>query len=406
MKSFFTFFVLPFCLLFSLSVTAQEDALFHILPTEYTSSPGNGGFLGPLYSGARTCQLLIHEDQLNAIIGQEIQAISWRLPTSASANWPPTDVTVPDYDLWLSPSVAPANRSTTDFSSNVAGPQKQVRIGSLFIPMNSYTFGNTPNDWGPEITFDSLYLYTGGHLLIELRLTGTGSNRSNDAVTTSTSGYDTLFSACWGNGYNANSGSQANFSIVRLTTDDPIPVELTSFAASIIDNSVILEWTTATEINNLGFEIERSINSISETIGFVSGAGSTVEPRYYSYTDKQVAGGTYYYRLKQIDFEGSHNYTDEIEVEVTALDVYTLEQNHPNPFNPSTKIRYSIPQTSNVVIKVFDIIGNEIEILVNREKQTGIYETTWYAENLPSGIYFYQLKAGDFVETKKMVLMK
>jgi hypothetical protein len=85
---------------------------------------------------------------------------------------------------------------------------------------------------------------------------------------------------------------------------------------------------------------------------------------------------------------------------------YKLEQNYPNPFNPTTNIKYSISQTSNVVIKVFDIIGNEIETLVNEEKQTGTYEITWYPENLPSGVYFYQLKAGDFVEKKKMVLMK
>jgi hypothetical protein len=85
---------------------------------------------------------------------------------------------------------------------------------------------------------------------------------------------------------------------------------------------------------------------------------------------------------------------------------FSLEQNYPNPFNPSTKIRYSIPQSSNVIVKVFDFLGNEIKTLVNEQKNTGTYEITWYADNLPSGIYFYKLIAGSFVETKKMLLLK
>jgi len=96
----------------------------------------------------------------------------------------------------------------------------------------------------------------------------------------------------------------------------------------------------------------------------------------------------------------------EEEIKNQLPDQYTLEQNYPNPFNPSTKIRYSIPQSSNVIIKVFDILGNEIETLVNEEKQTGTYNLTWYSKNLPSGVYFYQLRAGSFTETKKMLLLK
>ena len=303
MKTILTFFSV---LLFSLVAFSQEDILYHVVPTDYTSTPGTATFLGPLYTAGRTNQLLIHEDQLVGIVGQEIQAISFRLPTGASSDWPASDVTVTNYDIYLSPGVAPADRNLTDFTLNIAGPQKQVRAGSLFIPMNSYTFGNVPNNWGPEIVFDSLYLYTSGHLLIEIRLTGTGSSRSNDAVGTSTSGYGTQFSACWGSSYTANSGSQANFSIARLTTDDPIPVELTSFTASATGNNVLLEWSTASEINNYGFEIERrSINSEFDVVGFVAGSGTTTEIRNYAFTDDRIADGKYSYRLKQLDFDGS-----------------------------------------------------------------------------------------------------
>ncbi|MDH3268432.1 MAG: hypothetical protein OEM46_06215, partial [Ignavibacteria bacterium] len=140
MKTIFTFFVF---LLFSISISAQEDILFHVVPPDYTSVPGNTAFLSQFATGPRTYQLLIHESELTDIIGKEIQAVSWRLPTSASSNWPASEVTVTNHDIYLSESVTPANRSLTDFTANVVGPQKLVRFGSLVIPANSYTFGNT-----------------------------------------------------------------------------------------------------------------------------------------------------------------------------------------------------------------------------------------------------------------------
>ncbi|MCU0413134.1 MAG: hypothetical protein MUE91_01830 [Ignavibacteriaceae bacterium] len=257
MKTFFTFFVF---LLFSLSAIAQEAIVYHVVPPDYTNTPGNGTFLSQFSTSARTYQLLMHESLLAPILNKQIYAVSWRLPTSATANWPTADVTFTNYDFFLGQSVDIANMSTTDFSANFVGPKKQVRSGSLTVLSNSYTFGSTPNNWGPEMTFivDSMYVYTGGNLLIELRHEGfTGTSRSLDALTTSTSGYGTLFRACWGSGYTANSGSQGNFCIVRITADDPVPVELTSFTATVTGYNVLLQWTTATELNNSGFEVER-----------------------------------------------------------------------------------------------------------------------------------------------------
>ena len=150
----------------------------------------------------------------------------------------------------------------------------------------------------------------------------------------------------------------------------------------------------------------KSVNTDWEEIGFVPGFGTTTETHSYNYSDAGLHSGTYTYRLKQMDFDGSFEFSNEVEVEVTSPIQFELEQNYPNPFNPSTTIKYSIPQTSNVVIKLFDVLGNEVKTLVNEEKPAGTYEITWYAENFPSGVYFYQLKAGDFIQTKKMVLMK
>ena len=404
MKLFFTFF-----LFFSLSVSIlpQEDIIYHVLPTDYTSTPGTATFLGPLYTAGRTCQLLIHEDQLVGIVGKEIHAISWRLPTSATVEWPASDITVSNYDIYLSPGVTPADRSLTDFTLNAAGPQKQVRAGSLFIPMNSYTFGNVPNNWGPEIMFDSLYLYTGGHLLIEIRLTGTGNSRSNDAVGTTTTGYGTQFSACWGSSYTANSGSQANFSIARLTADDPVPVELTSFNANVNGNNVVLQWTTATELNNFGFEVERrNINSDYAKVGFVTGSGSTTEPRSYLFTDIKVPDGKFQYRLRQIDFDGSFGFSSEVEVEVHSPAVFALEQNYPNPFNPSTTINYSIAEPSLVKISVYNMLGQEVALLLNELKEAGPHTLTFDASQLPSGAYFYKIETPHFNQVKKMLLAK
>jgi hypothetical protein len=230
MKTFLTFFVF---LLFSITVLPQ---VYQVIPPDYTTTPGTGSFLSQFSTSARTYQLLVHESILTPLLNKQILAVSWRLPTSATGNWPVSDVTISNFDFYLGQSVDPANMSLTDFSTNFLGPKKQVRSDSLFVLANSYTFGNTPNNWGPEMTFifDSVYVYNGGNLIIELRQTGfTGTSRSLDALTTSTTGYGTLFRSCWGSGYTANSGSQGNFSIPRITANDPVPVELISFTATV-----------------------------------------------------------------------------------------------------------------------------------------------------------------------------
>jgi hypothetical protein len=192
------------------------------------------------------------------------------------------------------------------------------------------------------------------------------------------------------------------------------PVELISFTAQTSDNGVALNWSTATETNNQGFEVERQVgsrqsevgNSDWEVIGYVPGFGTTTEPISYSYTDSEVLAGKYTYRLKQIDFDGSFKYSPEVEVEVSVPLEFVLEQNYPNPFNPSTTVKFQIPELSFITIKVFDILGNEIETLVDEEKPAGIYELTWNATNLPSGVYFYQLRSGEFTSMKKMILLR
>ena len=186
-----------------------------------------------------------------------------------------------------------------------------------------------------------------------------------------------------------------------------VPVELTSFAAVIVDDNVQLNWTTATEINNQGFEIQRREgNEEYSKVGFVPGHGTTTDVQTYSYVDSKVASGNYTYRLKQIDFNGTFEYSDEVAVEVTSPLEYTLEQNYPNPFNPSTVIKYAIPEGGFVTLDVYNLLGEKVASLVNGVQEAGRYEINFDASNLASGIYVYSIKSGSFTSVKKMLLMK
>jgi hypothetical protein len=195
--------------------------------------------------------------------------------------------------------------------------------------------------------------------------------------------------------------------------DWPLPIELTSFTATTQYGKVILNWSTATEINNLGFEIERKTigrenNGEWMLVGFREGYGTTTEPRDYSFIDEinGIAAASFVYRLKQIDFDGSFEYSDEVFVESLAPTDFVLMQNYPNPFNPLTKIIFGVPVKLRVSLKIFNSIGEQVAQLVNEIKPAGRYEVDFSATKLPSGVYFYRLQTGEFVETKKMVLLK
>jgi hypothetical protein len=191
-----------------------------------------------------------------------------------------------------------------------------------------------------------------------------------------------------------------------------VPVELTSFSASIIDNKVVLSWTTATETNNKGYEVQRSSDNISwYSIGYKIGGGTTTIKSYYSYEDTPPSYGTYYYRLVQYDFDGTATTYDPINVDLSNF-TFNLEQNYPNPFNPTTKIRYQLPMQSspeqlyNVRLVVYDILGKEVVTLVNELQQAGEHEVEFNGAGLSSGMYIYKITAGDYKSVKKLLLQK
>ncbi len=217
--------------------------------------------------------------------------------------------------------------------------------------------------------------------------------------------------------------------------DNAVPVELISFTASVLQNekAVQLNWVTATEINNSGFEIHRKphphpfsegegskalsfgegLGEAWETIGFVPGFGTTTEPKSYSFVDENVTTGNYKYRLKQIDFDGSFTYSNELEVQVNFTPKeFVIYQNYPNPFNPSTTIKYSLPVESMVRINIYNALGEVIEDLVSKVQGSGNYEVTWNAQNYSSGIYYYSFEVNSadgsqfHREMKKIVYLK
>ena len=186
-----------------------------------------------------------------------------------------------------------------------------------------------------------------------------------------------------------------------------VPVELISFTALAEEHQVKLNWKTVTETNNSGFEIERRLAEGGwSTIGFVEGHGTITESREYKFSDEQPVKGNICYRLKQIDYDGTTKTYDAIEVKFGEKIKYELGQNYPNPFNPKTTIRWHTPADGWHTIKVYDVLGNEVAVVVNEYKSAGSYEVEFNKRDLASGLYIYILKTGNNILSKKMLILK
>jgi len=195
----------------------------------------------------------------------------------------------------------------------------------------------------------------------------------------------------------------------------PLPVELSSFTATTSNSTTLLTWKTKTEMNNAGFEVERksmineqsTMNSWTK-VGFVTGHGTTNSPQQYSYSDNVGTAGTYSYRLKQIDHNGAFTYSQEIRVEVGGVPKeFALAQNYPNPFNPTTTISFTLAEDGHVSLKVFDMLGREVQTVVDGNLKAGeLHNAVFDASGLSSGIYFYRLETTKNSLVNKMMLLK
>ncbi len=243
-----------------------------------------------------------------------------------------------------------------------------------------------------------------------------GVNGPNSTTTQTGQNGETQF--CY---IGANAGYDTIIAVIRSTGasaravklwESSLPVELTSFTSTVSGTDVVLNWATSKEINNAGFDIERSSIAGEWTkVGNVTGNGTTNETRNYSFTDKNLASGKYNYRLKQIDFNGNYEYFNlSNEIEIGVPQKFDLAQNYPNPFNPSTKINFALPKDGNVVISVFDNSGRLVSTITEGFKTAGYYSVDFSAANLSSGVYFYKLEfngsGSEFTKTMKMTVLK
>ena len=199
-------------------------------------------------------------------------------------------------------------------------------------------------------------------------------------------------------------GSQG---MILRNTDYVLPVELTNFTAANSGGNVLLNWNSATETNNSGFNVERETgNSGWQKIAFVPGSGTSTQEHSYKYTDKNLNSGEYSYRLKQIDFDGKFDYSKTVKITIVSPGKFVLNQNYPNPFNPTTTISYSIPDESHVTITLFNCLGKEVSNLVDDNLQAGDHQLVVNGNKLTSGMYFVRMQTGKYSSTIKITLLK
>jgi hypothetical protein len=199
---------------------------------------------------------------------------------------------------------------------------------------------------------------------------------------------------------------------IQNSNSSPLPVELSAFSALVQKDGIKLIWQTETEVNNYGFEIERTsivkdqTSEVWEKMGFVNGSGNSNSPKNYSYQDMNVISGKYSYRLKQIDTDGKFEYSKAIEVNLNGPGKFELSQNYPNPFNPTTTIKFSIPEAGYVKLTLYNILAQEIKTLINESKEAGVHTINFNASDLNSGLYIYKLEVNGLTQTRKMTLVK
>jgi hypothetical protein len=259
----------------------------------------------------------------------------------------------------------------------------------------------------------SVQLYSQSYLNILLS-NGDYKNSRIDSlkkITFSSNGELINFHKIDGNISSENIANIKTFTFSDTALGEIIPVELSSFDAVQIGSSVFLQWKTASELNNYGFEIEKATDLNGTPlkwgkIGFVEGYGNSTSPKDYLFKDNPTGNTISHYRLKQIDLDGKYEYSNVVSIKINLPDKYSLNQNYPNPFNPSTTITYNLPVDADVQLKIYDVLGREVSILVNEFQKAGTYNIPFKAEELSSGIYFCRMNSGSFNSSVKMILIK
>jgi hypothetical protein len=283
----------------------------------------------------------------------------------------------------------------------IVGANSSIKSMWNVVPVNQPVSGrNITYEWLP--VFDNGHAFGPGVRAQMFTSTNNGTSWSAVGNYADPTGYSTTLRGI--------TATITHFSQWTISGEDaPLPVTLSAFTAVSGGRDVQLHWATESEINNEGFNIEKTISGLNNwaATGFVKGSGTKSTPTNYSFTDKNLESGTYQYRLKQIDNNGNYQYfTLSTVIEISLPSKFTLLQNYPNPFNPSTKIDFSLPNDAVVNLKIYDITGREVAVILNELRKAGYYSVTFDASKLSSGVYFYKIAAGDFSDIKRMVLVK
>ncbi len=402
----------------SIPITITDDVLSEgIENLTFVLQNINGGNIASI-GVPNTFTLTIYDNEIVNLIINEILVDPDQ--TTGDANGDGTvSVTQDEFIELINNEAFQINLSGWTISDNFA-IRHTFPNGTLIDPVKSITIfgGGSPNNipgifqtastgtLGLNNTGDILTIRNSSNVIVESYSYGTeGNNNQSLARNPDITGTFVQHTSILTN--------PVNYSPGRYNSDNaPLPVELTSFSASVVGNAVKLNWRTETEVNNYGFEVERIVGSLQSTvgnwekIGFVNGNGNSNSPKSYSFDDKNVTAGKYSYRLKQIDNDGQFEYSKAIEVNFGAPKKFELSQNYPNPFNPITTISFNLPEADNVKLTVFNILGQELKTLVNEFKESGVHTINFDASELNSGMYIYKIEAGTFVQTRKMTLVK
>lgn len=315
--------------------------------------------------------------------------------------------------------------STFDSNANLIAPAPTFPIfdyphtgGGPYacIALIVYRQQDFPHDFSFPNEFEGTYFYADFYhtWLRNLRPDGQGGWESVD------------FGTGWTQPVDAALGSDGGFYILeygkalrKIVNANPVPVELSLFEARLFGDKVVLNWRTESEMNNFGFEVQRSLDKETfQKIGFVKGHGSTAEPKMYTFEDRELLTGTLFYRLKQIDVDGRFEWSGIVSVAVTPPAQFELKQNYPNPFNPATEISFKLPQVSRgraqasrAVLTIYDIRGRTVKTLLDQDLLPGTYSRTWDGTNregepVANGLYIYRLTYGEFSQARKMIFAK
>jgi len=341
-------------------------------PDDIAEAPGS--YTGQLWTASGT---LLASGTFTGVTNSNWQELVFTTPILISAN---------------TTYIASYHTMGNTYVGTAAGFTSNSTNGSLTIPDNLSSGGNGVYAYGAAASFPS---------------NSVGANYWVDVIYSPNS-YTFNLTGIKDANECTNSGALQTLTLSagNCGTNNSLPVSLTNLSATPRDNTIILHWITSSEINNLGFEVQRSLNGSNwSALGFVNGAGNSSFTQQYTYADENLASGRrYYYRLKQIDIDKRFEYSPVVSAILGSTESFSLDQNYPNPFRNETIVRFTLPQKANVKLSLFDMHGRLVKILVNETKDKGTHAVNFNGATLTSGLYYYRIQAGDFSAVKKMTI--